>query len=343
MYSPDRPLRLAFAGFRHGHIMDLYMAASRHSCARIVGACEEHAETAARITAEGKVTLTHARFAEMLATSQCDAVAIGDYYAARGAIAIAALKAGKHVIADKPLCTRMSELEEIGTLASRGNLKVDCMLSLRARPAMLQMRELLRAGEIGQVQTLTIAAQHPLMLGSRPSWYFEPGKHGGTLNDLAVHAVDLIPWLTGLDIKEIVAARAWNARLPQYPHFQDAAQYMLRLENNAGVMGDVSYLAPDRCGYSTPQYWRFTCHGAGGMVEARSGSDALTLATSTDQAPRSIPVSADKGIDCLDAFLLELAGKSPAACMTTKDSMRASRIALLLQETADHHRAGVCV
>ena len=33
---------------------------------------------------------------------------------------------------------------------------------------------------------------------------------------------------------------------------------MLKLDNKGGVLADVSYLAPDSCGYSVPQYWRFT-------------------------------------------------------------------------------------
>ncbi len=97
----------------------------------------------------------------------------------------------------------------------------------------------------------------PLILGKRPAWYFEPGKHGGTLNDIGVHAIDLIPWMTGRSIVEVTAARAWNARVPQFPAFQDAGQMMLKLDNGGSVMGDVSYLNPDAASNYTPrsQYW----------------------------------------------------------------------------------------
>ncbi len=68
----------------------------------------------------------------------------------------------------------------------------------------------------------------------------EEGKHGGTINDIAVHALDLIPWITGHKFKRIVAARCWNALAKRCPHFKDAAQLMLEMDNGAGVMGDVS-------------------------------------------------------------------------------------------------------
>ena len=36
---------------------------------------------------------------------------------------------------------------------------------------------------------------------------------------------------------------------------------MLKLSNDVGVIGDVSYLSPDSCGYEVPQDWRITVHG----------------------------------------------------------------------------------
>ncbi|MCP4516547.1 MAG: EamA family transporter, partial [Delftia sp.] len=48
------------------------------------------------------------------------------------------------------------------------------------------------ADRIGAVQTMSMSGQHPLRLGERPAWYFEPGRHGGTITDIGVHAVDLI-------------------------------------------------------------------------------------------------------------------------------------------------------
>src|SRR5581483_4595745 len=131
--------------------------------------------------------------------------------------------------------------------------------------------------------TIHVTAQHPLLLDKRPAWYFEPGKHGGTINDIAIHATDLIPWLTGRKLVEVVAARAWNARLPQFPHFQDAAQFMLKLDNSGGVMADVSYLAPDGINYKAPQYWRVTCHGSDGLIEAKYMSPTIQLARRADQ------------------------------------------------------------
>jgi predicted dehydrogenase len=327
-------MKLAFLGFRHGHVMGLYQSALEHPDVEVVAAVEEDPATVATLRAAGKVELTHERIAEVLASVPCDAVAIGDVYARRGAIAIAALEAGKHVIADKPLCTRLDELDRIAELSRANQRVVHCLFDLRDTGPYRTMCRLIGAGEIGTVHTVNFTAQHPLLLGTRPGWYFERGAHGGTINDIAIHAIDLIPWLTGRSITGVVAARAWNARLPQFPHFQDAAQIMLRLDNGGGVLGDLSYLAPDGVGYSAPQYWRVTCHGERGFVEARYGSRDVLIATYPDKTVRTISADDDIPHGRLVEFLDEVAGTSRDGALTTADVLTATRIALQAQQSA---------
>jgi predicted dehydrogenase len=106
-------LKLAFLGFRHGHVMGIYSAARTHPQVKIVAAAEDHPETAATLKREGKVELTHSDWREVIERVPCDAIVVGDYFARRGEIIIAALKAGKHVLSDKPICTRLDQLDEI--------------------------------------------------------------------------------------------------------------------------------------------------------------------------------------------------------------------------------------
>jgi predicted dehydrogenase len=334
-------MKLAFLGFRHGHIMGLYKAAQTHPELQVVGACEEDDAAAETIRDAGAVTLTHGSFEEILRNVECDAVAVGDYYSRRGEIVLRALEAGKHVISDKPICIRRSELEQIQGLAGRKRRAVGCLLDLRGSGVLRTMRRLIREGAIGEVHTVLFTAQHPLLWGKRPEWYFDKEKHGGTINDIAIHATDAIPWLTGRRFVEVTAARAWNAKLKQAPHFQDAAQLMLRLDNDGGVFGDVSYLAPDGCGYAVPQYWRFTCHGSEGVVEASLTSKQVMLATHNDKAPRTIEHEPDVPNAAVEAFLDEIAGRK--ASLTTRDVLEASRVALMVQEAADRGATGMKV
>ena len=336
-------MRIAFVGFRHGHIFSLHKLAARHPDVEIVAACEDHEPTRRELQAKRGVQPTHSDYPRMLAEVRCDVVAVGDYYGRRGEILIAALRAGRHVIADKPICTRAAELEQIAALAAEKHLSVGCQLDMRGSAALRTARRLIAEGAIGEVHTVAFSGQHPLLYGSRPDWYFEEGKHGGTIHDLAIHAVDAIPWMTGRRFVEVVAARVWNARPDVCPRFQDGAQMMLRLDNGGGVLGDVSYLAPDGCGYRLPQYWRLTCHGTEGMIEIALTDGKVHLAGGGDKSLRTIEPDPAVPDGYFAAFLREVRGEAGEISPSTQDVLAATRITLAIQQAADENRCHVAL
>ena len=329
--------RIAFAGFRHGHILSLYALAGQREDVEIVAACEEDAATREQLAAAGAAAITHDSYDALWAEGGFDMLAVGDYYGRRGEIIIRALEAGKHVIADKPVCTSLSELDRIGELARAGGLSVGCMLSMRDDGVFRALREAVIGGAIGEVQTVTFSGQHPLRRGQRPEWYFQPGGQGGTINDIAIHAMDMIPWLTGRRIAEVSAARVWSARDDSPEWFQDGAQMMLRLDNGGGVLGDVSYFAPDEAGYSVPQYWRFAVHGTGGAAETSAGADGVTVWKHTGPAER-IPAAQARQGGYFEDFLCEIRGEpGDDGVLTTDQVLASSRLALTVQRAADEN------
>ena len=249
-------MRILFYGFRHNHIRALYKKAAASPRFEIVGCVETN--DAARAAAEEAlgVTFSDRSYESLLEERDLDAVAIGCAYGERGAAVLAALRAGKHVIADKPLCTSLEELAAIRALSAAGGLKVGCMLDLRDMPQTAAAWQILSGGTLGEVRNIAINGQHALDYGRRPMWYFEPGMHGGTINDLAIHGIDLVRLLTGMEIVHIDAARTWNAYATAHPDFRDCALFMARLENGAGVVADVSYSAPPQA-FRLPSYWEF--------------------------------------------------------------------------------------
>jgi predicted dehydrogenase len=327
-----KPIRIAIAGFRHMHIFDLYQRILDRPDLELVATCEENY---AQSLLPGKgLTPDFTCFEKFLAETECEVIALGDAYGKRGAQAIAALRAGKHVIADKPLCTSLAELEELQELARDNNRQVGLMLDLRDHANWITLRSLVHSGRIGEVQTISFSGQHPLLPNSRPAWYFEPGMHGGTFNDIAIHAVDFIPWLTGLEIDKIVAARTWHAKATHAPHFQDCAQLMLRLSNGGGVLGDVSYLAPDGCGYTIPPYWRVTIHGTRGMAETSYNASGVTLADDLARQPEIHEATSARPGGYLDDFLSGVRGENPLGGLDSAACFAASLHALMLEAAA---------
>lgn len=327
--------RIAFAGFRHPHIFSLLSRVKDHPQCQLVGAWENDPVTREQLSASDEIDLTHDDFDSMLADSDCTVVAIGDTYARRGALAIAALKAGKHVISDKPICINLEELDEISKLAESSGQSVGCQLDLVESPALLRLRSVLRAGTIGEVCTITITAQHPLRYGVRADWYFDPGQHGGTINDIGVHVFHLAPWLTGSPWKSRLVSRDWNAKATEAPHFKDCAQVLAVLENGASCFADLSYLAPNQLGFDLPQYWRITVHGTKGMAETSYSLPEVTVATDDDSEPQKLPVSDEKPAGYLQEFLDEIEGRPSAEGLTTPLVLTVARRSLEAQAAAD--------
>jgi len=326
--------RFAFAGFRHGHIIDLLTGVEEREDTEVVACCEEDAATREALAAKGRVKITHTDFATMLRDVECDVIAIGDYYAKRGELVIAALRAGRHVLSDKPLCTSLAEQEEIERLAAERKLVVGLQLDSRDYAAWRKLREIILSGEIGDVASVHLDGQHPLLLGTRPGWYFEEGKHGGTINDIAIHAFDFIPWMTGHQWGEFRAARSWNAKAREFPHFHDCAQFLATLDNGAGVLADFSYLAPDTLGYQLPHYWHILVHGTRGLAETHLFAKDISVIKDGSTAPESIPAGENRTRGYLEDYLQELRGQVPATEFSSAACLRASRLALTVQANA---------
>ncbi|MDP6038279.1 MAG: Gfo/Idh/MocA family oxidoreductase [Candidatus Latescibacteria bacterium] len=322
-------LRFGFAGFQHGHIYSLHKKVVETDGFEVVAAGDDQTEAREEASAKG-VAITHESVDDLIANADCDVIAIGDYFARRGSLAIAALKAGKHAIADKPLCTSLEEIDEMDRLTRETGLKVGCMLTMRGSRQMNGLRNLIREGAIGEVHAISFGGQHPLNLGSRAKWYFEPGKHGGTITDIGIHAIDAIPWMTGLEYETVNAARCWNAFAPDYPHFEDGGQMMLTMNNGCGVLGDVSYFMPDAGGYSSPYYWRTTIWGRDGVLEAATASKVITQTVDGELVERPL---ADGNENYFDQFVKDIQGEDVA--LNADAVIHSMRTVLKIQQAAD--------
>ncbi len=322
------PGNIAFAGFRHVHIFDLYKLAEQNEKINIVGAYEENED--AKCAAEEKgVKINYSSFDELLADEKVSTVAIGDFYANRGPLAIKALKAGKNVICDKPLCTSLSELKKIEKLAKKKNLTVSCMFSMRFDGIVAAAKEAM--GYIGEVKSVYFGGQHPLLFKNRPSWYFEEGKYGGLFNDLAIHGIDLLNYLCGLKVKKTVAARCYNAYAKEAPNFPDSGQLIAELSNGAGLIADVSYSVPDSVAYALPFYWQFFIWGENGVIKFSANSNQVECFVNGKDTPIVIGAKLPD-VDYLTDFVELAEGKT--ARLPMEEVFSSTRDTLTIQKKA---------
>ena len=333
-------LRVAFAGFRHMHLREAYRTVRDRPDLAVSAVSEEDPGVRELIESRDGIRVTHHSHETLLENADFDILVVGEVFSRRGALILRALSSGRHVLSDKPICISIAELEAIEDAAGRTGLAVGAMLELRDAGVFRSLRGLVRGGTLGAVHAAAFNGQHPLLLDDRPRWYFQPGLHGGTLNDLAVHALDLLPWLTGRRFSRLLAARCWNAGLPEQPDFRNAAQLMLEMEGGLGVIGDVSYLSPDGFGYSLPMYWRFTLWGEEGAVEGGLNTAGLALYRRRRSEPEVIAPEPSRPGGYLDR-LLEATADDEIRRQGNCELLAATRVALLAQHSADQGSTGL--
>ncbi len=322
-------MKIFFYGLRHGHIFTCFKLATAHPDIEILGAVEEN-EPARKAAQEALNYPVEADgYDKWLNNPEVDVVVIGGAYGNRGEAVIRALQHGKHVFADKPICTDMAQLEEIEALAWEKGLKVGCLLDSRDNPAARKAKEILQSGEMGEVRSISFMGQHCIDYAHRPSWYFEPGMHGGTFNDITIHALDLVHWMIGQKLGKIHCARTWNSFATKHPHFEDSAAFMGETDQGVALLADVSYAAPSQV-FSMPTYWDYKFWCEKGLVTFCLGNSKLSIYRDGETEPEHVVCGEVEG-NVLNDFYLEVKNDTVTF---TEEVFAASEMALRLQQAA---------
>src|SRR5690606_26439043 len=127
----------------------------------------------------------------LLTDHEVDVALVAGVYTRRADAVVAALGAGAHVLADKPLCTSLDQLAAAERAAADSGRHVSVVLEKRFYPATLALRRLLADGVLGEPALVASTGPHKLRQRSRPAWFLQRGGYGGIAADLPVHDIDL--------------------------------------------------------------------------------------------------------------------------------------------------------
>ena len=148
---------------------------------------------------------------ELLADPAIDAVSVCVANNAHAQISIAALKAGKHVLCEKPMATTLEDCEAMVAAARESGKFLMIGQNQRLTKAHQKARELVEDGTLGKVLTFRTTFGH----GGPETWSVDPGKNTwffdkskaamGAMADLGIHKTDLIQYLLGQTVVETTA------------------------------------------------------------------------------------------------------------------------------------------
>jgi len=155
------------------------------------------------------VPAVHDSYAGLLADPSLDAVYIPLPNGLHARWTLAALKAGKHVLCEKPFTSNAAQAREVAAAADGTGLVVMEAFHYRYHPLARRMAELVRGGELGRIERVETAMCFPLPRFSDIRYDFSLA--GGALMDAGCYAVHAMRLLAPGD-PEVTAARALTMR-----------------------------------------------------------------------------------------------------------------------------------
>jgi predicted dehydrogenase len=165
-------------------------------------------------------------------------------------VAEAFLKAGIHVICDKPLTTTLKDARKLQKLAARSGLIFAVTHNYTGYPMVRHARAMVAAGELGEIRVVQVEYAQDWLTGKledsgqkQASWRTDPLKSGagGCIGDIGTHAYNLADYITGIPV---IALCAELTTFVEGRALDDNAQIMLRYANGARGLLWASQVAP---------------------------------------------------------------------------------------------------
>jgi len=178
--------------------------------AELIGFFDLSKQRAAQVAAPfgGRV---YDSWADLLAEPSIDAVSVCTANVSHAEIAIAALRAGKHVLLEKPMAATLEQCEQIVDVAAHSDKLVMLDHNQRFTKAHGMARDLIASGVIGDLLGFRTTFGH----SGPETWSVDPGPNTwffnasmttmGAIGDLGVHKTDIVHFLTGAHVVEVTA------------------------------------------------------------------------------------------------------------------------------------------
>ncbi|MBS8226781.1 Gfo/Idh/MocA family protein [Vannielia litorea] len=238
------PFEFATIGLNHGHIYGQTEAMLAAGCTLTRFAAEED-ELAARY-AEAFPQATRCTVDEIMADESIRLIVAAPIPAARAALAIRAMEAGKDVMVDKPGCLTLDELTAIkATREATGRIWSVLYSEHYRQKATTRALELVRDGAIGKVIHMTGFGPHRIGdYGKRYPWFWDPAQNGTILTDIAAHQFEQFLAFTGAVSARVLQASEANHAHPQYPGFTDYGHAVVEADTGALGFLRVDWFTP---------------------------------------------------------------------------------------------------
>jgi predicted dehydrogenase len=242
--------------------------------ASLAAVMEVEAGFAEKLRAKYNAAKAYTDAEALLSDPAVEAVYIASPVGAHYKQALAAIKAGKHILMEKPIAMKIEEGKELVKLCAEKNLQFSAGFMMGFHPCHAKLREIAASGGFGDIVSMRaqLTCWYPEIPGA---WRQDPDlSGGGALMDMGIHCIDLLQYISGS--RAIKVAALINTKTFSYK-VDDSASIIMEFENHSHAYVDANFNIPDDASEN-----RLEIYGTGGCALAsgtigQSGGGSCTL------------------------------------------------------------------
>lgn len=205
--------------------------------ARLVAVCDPNVDSLKAAQEELGVEIGYSDYREVLKDDDIDAVIVVTPTQFHCEIVVAAAKAKKHILCEKPFGVNEEECQLMIDVAKENDVKLQVGFMRRFDESFRQAKALVDQGVIGDVVLVKSLTHGP----SEPKeWMYDISKSSGPIGEVNSHDLDTLRWFTGSEVESVYAIGG-NFRSPEmkekYPDYYDTVS--MNMKFNDGKLGAV--------------------------------------------------------------------------------------------------------
>jgi UDP-N-acetyl-2-amino-2-deoxyglucuronate dehydrogenase len=211
--------------------------ASRHADAiwargdsRLVAVCDSGEQRASRMASQYGCE-AYTDYERMLERPDIDVVCICTPSGLHAANGIAAARASKHVVVEKPMALTLPDADALQKACTESGVKLTVVLQNRYNAPMKRLREAVDADKLGKLllATVTVRWYRPQEYYAGDDWHGTWAMDGGAFMNQAIHHVDALQWMMG----EPESVFAYTATLAHQIEAEDTGVATVRFKSGS--------------------------------------------------------------------------------------------------------------
>jgi glucose-fructose oxidoreductase len=223
--------------------------------ARLTALVSGHPDKANRIAAEQKLpanaVYSYTDFDRIAADPGIEVVYIVLPNFMHAEYTIRALKAGKHVLCEKPMATTVADAEAMAAAAKAANRKLMIAYRCHTEPLNVEAMRRVRSGELGKSRlVITKMVRQSNMNDPSDAWRLDMTKSGGgALADMGIYGINGARYLLNEEPVEVRATARTDRSDPRFKTIEDFYSWEFKFPSGAIAQGSTSFDASDTMAY----------------------------------------------------------------------------------------------